>query len=890
MITRWVRIRALVRRLLHRDAWERGLDDELRAYVEHEIDARIAGGMTPGDARRTALADLGGLEPVRERVRAGATGAWLDALWKDVGYACRAVRQGRAHALWVIGSLAIGMAVMTAALALLNALLVRAYPGVSDQERLVRVSVSRNCGRPDCWTRMSSPAAYDALRKDLAGLQDLAAYAPVDLAVGLPEAQSMRGLLVSANYFEVLGVRAVVGRTYDARDEHTAVAVLAHSVWTGQLGGDPSVVGRSIRVADEIVEIVGVAPPFFVGVDRSMRPGARFPEIWLPLWLAGRVSAPAAAGNRRQEHDFSFVGRLRTGVDVRHVQTEADVLAARLAIARDEHAPASRAEVLPVWMTRPEHRPLLGLLVLPIPILVLVIACVNAANLMLARGSQRAREMAIRLAIGASRGRVIRQLLFESLLLALAATVLAVPLASWALDVAGSPHGLPMPLDGTVLALAVLTAAGTAVAAGLVPAFRATAVQPAAALGPAAGGGATSRQARARRALVVAQVALSIGLLATAWQLVATLRAAGGSAGTPADRLLIARFDLAPLALPDAGAEVFYHRLLEGARRLPGSGGAGLARHTAVWTFGQGMGPASLVVWQQDDGPQEGRMFGGGYAAGELFEAVGLRVLHGRAFTEGERHGRPRVAVVNEALADRLDRPALGQILRVAPREQELTSAIHVQVVGVVESALEPRHGIDDGPAPKVYLPSPTGPEPALALYVRSHTTAAALAQPVRDLVQQIDARVPILEIGSLDEINERSLAPQLWLARGAAILGVIGLLLATAGLYGVASYVVSMRAREIAIRMAIGARPGRVLAMVLGQSMRLALIGLVAGGLAAFIASRVIQAEFHGLQGMDVTAFGGSAALFTVAMLLASGLPALRAARVDPVANLKDL
>lgn len=888
MSTRWSRLRALVHRLLRRDAWERGLDDELQAYVGHEIDARIAAGMTPADARRTALADLGGVEQVKEQVRAGATGASLDALWKDIGYACRAVRQGRGYALWVIGSLAIGMAVMTATLALLNALLVRSYPGVSDQERLVRVSVSRTCGRPDCWTRMSSPAEYHTLRKGLAGVRNLAAYAPVDLAVGLPEAQSMRGLLASANYFDVLGVRAAIGRTYDARDEHAAVAVLAHSVWTGQLGADPSVVGRSIRVAGEIVEIIGVAPPFFVGVDRSMRPGARFPEIWLPLGLADRVSPSVTAGNRRQERDLSFVGRLRAGVNVRHVQTEADVLAARL--ARDTDAAAARAEVMPVSMTRPENRPLTVLLVLPIPILVLVIACVNAANLMLARGSQRAREMAIRLAIGASRGRVIRQLLFESLLLALAATALAVPLASWALDLAGSPHGLPMPLDGTVLALAVLTAAGTAIVAGLAPAFRASAAQPATVLGPAAGGGATPRQALARRALVVAQVALSIGLLATAWQLVATLRAAGGSAGAPSDRLLIARFDLEPLAWPAGGAAVFYQRLLEGTLRLPGAGGAGLARHTAVWTFGQGTGPASLVVWQADDGPMDGRTYVGGFAGGELFEAVGLRVLHGRAFTEGERYGRPRVAVVNEAFADRLDRPAVGQVLRVAPRDQDVTSAAEVQIVGIVESALEPRHGIDDGPAPKVYLPSPLGPEAALALYVRSHTAASALAQPVRDLVQQIDARVPILEIGSLDEINERSLAPQLWLARGAAILGVIGLLLATVGLYGVASYVVSMRAREIAIRMAIGARPGRVLAMVLGQSMRLALIGLVVGGLAAFIVSRVIQAEFHGIHGMDVTAFGGSAALFTVAMLLASGLPALRAARVDPVANLKDL
>jgi hypothetical protein len=389
--------------------------------------------------------------------------------------------------------------------------------------------------------------------------------------------------------------------------------------------------------------------------------------------------------------------------------------------------------------------------------------------------------------------------------------------------------------------------------------------------------------------MVVAQVALSLGLLATGWQLVATVRSQAVSSGTPADRLLIARFNLRPLDGAADDAEPFYARLLVGASRLAGVEAAGLARHTSIWTFGQGAAPGSLVVWRPDDGPQDGRVTIGGYAGGDLFQAVGLRTVAGRGFTEGDRQARPQVAVVNETFAQSLSGVAVGRVLRVAPRDRDVLSSIEVRIVGVIEPALEPRLAASGEPPPTVYLPSPIEPEPALALYLRTRDRATTLAQPVRGLVDQIAPRVPILELGSLEEINERSFGPQLWLARAAAFLGVIGLLLATAGLYGVSSYVVAMRSREMAIRLAVGATPRAILAMVLGQSMRVALIGLLVGGIVAAAVSRVIQAEYHGIQGIDGAAFGGAAALFLSVMLLASAIPAVRASRLDPVENLKD-
>jgi putative ABC transport system permease protein len=821
----------------------------------------------------------------------------LRSVIQDLFQAWRALQHARGYSAWVVGSLALGVAVTIAALALLNATLLLPFPAVIEQERLARVSVSRSCGRADCWTRMASQADYAALREGLSSVQPLTAYTMGEVAIALPEARAMRAILGTASYFETLGVRAVMGRVFDASDEQTAaaVAVIAHRTWTREFAADPSIVGRTIRVADQFVQIVGIAPPFFVGIDRD-RPGAPrsmsatwAPDIWLPLWIADRVLPVPAEQQRSPERSLGFVGRLRDGVELPQLQAEATLAATRLAASYGDTDPQVRAEVGRVWRVNPRNWRVGIVLIMPIPILVLAIACVNAANLMLARGSQRQRELAIRLAIGAGRGRIIRQLLCESAILALVATSLAAPLAWWAVQLASTPLYVPIPFDPTLVALTVVTAAATTIAFGLAPALRVSAQQPSTTLGSVgARTDARPGQSRLRQALIVGQVALSLGLLATGSQLVSTVRAQAVSGGTPADHLLIARFALQSLTLAPGEVDRFYRDVLEGAVRLPGVAAAGIARHTGVWTFGQGATPGSIMVWRADDRPEEGQVTLGGYAGGELFEAVGLRVIAGRGFSDADRQIRPQVAIVNESAARTFSGPIVGSTIRVAPRGHDFNSSREVRVVGVIESAIEPRLEQGEPPAPKVYLPSSLEPEPALALYLRTTGVATTVAPSLRELVSRLDPRVPIQEIGSLEQINERSYATQLWLARAAAVLGAIGLLLATAGLYGVSSYVVAMRSREMAIRIAVGARPGAILAMVLAQSMRLAATGLAIGGTGAVVASRLIQSEYHGIHDIDGTAFGGAIALFLAAMLLASAVPALRASRVDPVESLR--
>jgi putative ABC transport system permease protein len=510
-----------------------------------------------------------------------------------------------------------------------------------------------------------------------------------------------------------------------------------------------------------------------------------------------------------------------------------------------------------------------------------------------ARGSRQRREVAIRLAIGAARGRVVRQLMAESLVLAFVATLVALPLVWFVLTAASGRMSLPMPIDGTVLAWTVVITTLSALLSGLVPAFRVTARAPLQAL--SVSGGVNERplsRSRARRVLVAGQVALSIGVLVVGTQLIALVDGDGATGGTPADRLLMASFDVEQLRFPAEHAVSFYQRVLEAVARLPDVEAVGLARPTAVWTFGRGKGPGSVQAWAPG---REAEVVVGGYAGGDLFDAIGLRLLQGRLFAAADRAGSPRVAVVNQAYADTLhERQAIGRTIRVANWRRQSNADAQaesrdVTIVGVVESAGERRYTADGSPVGKIYLPAPLTAEPALTLYVRARTTADALAPAIRGAVSHIDARVPIAELGSLAAFNERSMGPMPWLARMAALLGVIALLLAAAGLFATTSHTVSERTRELAVRLALGAEPRRLLRAVLAQAMTTVSIGLVVGGAIALAVSVIVASQFAGADGLDVRSLVQSAALLLAVMLVASAVPAIRAARVDPVVNLKE-
>jgi predicted permease len=534
-------------------------------------------------------------------------------------------------------------------------------------------------------------------------------------------------------------------------------------------------------------------------------------------------------------------------------------------------------------------------LILPIPILVLVLACVNAANLLLVRGSTRAREFAVRLAIGAGRARLVRQLLVESGFLALGATLCSLPIAVVGLTAVSRVLVLPMPVDTFVVVSALGVALVCAVGFGLVPALRATDRHPARTLTVSHSTDGTPQRTRGRRALVVAQVALSLGLLAVGSHVLAALRSTERTVGTDPEHLMIASFDLAQLNFPPGAPTRFYEQALVRVAQLPQVEAVGLASERSVWTIRSGRQPGnSVVAWLPGAASKDGRVVLGGYGGGRLLAALGLRILQGRDFTDEERRApRPATAVINAQFAEQLlDGRALGQLIRVVPYirgQNEYTESIEVRVVGVFEPAREPTFTAGRPPVPALYVPAPLRETAALALYIRSSERAVDVASAVRRAVRQIDSRVSPTELRSLAQLNEDLNRPQLLLARAAAFLGFVALFLATWGLYAVVSYLVATRSREIAVRMALGAKPSAMLGMVLRQSLAMTLIGAAIGAAAAYAFGRIIQAEMHAAPGTDLAALLGSAGWLLLAAVVASLAPARRAAHVNPLALLKE-
>ena len=897
----WYRLQVMRRRLLDGGAGDAELSEKLRAFVEHDADSKIRSGMTPADARRAALIELGGAEQVKERVRDARAGARWESIFRDVRYGVRSLGQARRFSLSVIGSLSMGLAVTIVAFAFINGALLRPFPGIRDQHRLVTLGVLEVTPigpRLPLIALADYPDVFRALRERMTSLEDLASYTESGVAVALPRARSLHAAFVSPNYFDVLGIRPVAGRAFTLEDggAESAVAIIGHALWTGEFGRDPSVVGRPIEVGRQTFQIIGVAPPGFAGT--SQNPVEAGVELWLPISVADRVGDPRSSGrdnivfldDQPGKRLIQYVGRMRDDVRADRVESELGLVARPIAAFGD--VPAERVGVEVSGLSRLDGTDgldavQLAATVLSVPFLVLVIACVNVANLLLVRASRRRREMAVRLALGASRLRVVQQLVIESLVLAISAAVVALPLAWAGLQGVAAFMMIPTPLDGTVVAGALAAAFMTALGFGLLPALRATGQHPSAALGTSspAGSGGTRAESRGRWALVAGQVALSLALLASAFQLTSALESLARPPGTDPDRVLLASFDLAQLRFSSAESDAFYAALLDGASRLPGVEATGVSSRSLAssWTFD----PANLVILDAGDGPVGGLTVSGS-AGGDYFKVLGLDLLQGREFVAADQRDIPEVAIVTTRLASRIFKDAaLGRSLRVSTGFRGAVKA-DIRIVGVVESPV--RFSGEEVPA--IFFPSPF-PSPiqhgaARTLHVRSAGTADALAPAIRDLVARLDPQTPIQELATLDQKIRADLLLERALASVAALLGIVALLLASGGLYGVTSYSVAMRGREIAVRMALGARADLVIAMVLRRALAVAAIGSVLGGLVAIVAGLLIQAEVFGVAGVDLATLGGSAGLLAAAMLLASLLPARRAARLDPMAVLR--
>lgn len=859
------------------------VDEELRFELDMRAAELVAQGVSEPEARRRAVAEFGDLERTRrvcadedrQAQRGERRARWLAELGQDARLAARGLRRTPGFTLVVLLTLALGIGANTAVFSVVRTVLLDRLP-YHEPDRLVRL-YGATPDRPDA-RGMLTPADIADLERTPA----LRAVAPFGNAsgytfVGEGGAEVWQGMSVGSGFFPLLGAPALLGRAIDARDTEPGappVVMLSHALWQRAFGGDPGVVGRDVPLGGRTYTIVGVMGPRFASPTFTA-------ELWTPLDLRVALRDPAAA---RRLRVFRAVGRVADGATPARLRAELALVARQVRDPQPEPASVHAVPLRDAMVG--DVRPVL-LVVMGAAALVLLIACGNVAGLFLSRTIGRRRELAVRAALGAGRGRLVRQLLTESTLLALLGGALGVVLAYVGRDalVRVAAQLLPslgeVPVDARVLAFAVALSVGCGLAFGLVPALAGTSLRLAGPLAESGRGAAGGRlHASTGRVLVAAQITLAVVLLVCAGLLGRTLvaieRMGVGYDTTP--RLLTMHVALAGDRYAEAGArQALWDELARRLRALPGVRSVGMAAITP-WN---GVNPQPFAVDGRPAtaGPQDAHAT---IVSEDYFAALGVPLLGGRAFTERDREGATPVALVSERLARERwpGTSPIGQRVRIGGEQ-----APWREVVGVVA---------DVRPYPTAelqataYAPLRQTPPGSAALVVRSAVDAMALVTAIRATLRELDPALPLVGVRTTEDVLHEGLAAHRLPMVFSAIFALLALLMAALGVYGVLAYAVAARTREFGIRSALGARRGSVLALVLRQGLATASVGVAAGLLAAAAGARVLASLLVGVSAHDPLTFVLVPALLLGVALLACLLPALRATRVAPLEALR--
>ncbi len=814
----------------------------------------------------------------------------VESWWQDARYSLRLLRKSPMFTATAALSLAIGIGANSTIFSIASALLLRPLPGLAEPDRLVDI------GRSDSSTRFDTTSYpnYKDIRSRMTTVEDLYAYDIEPSPMSLVEhgyAERIYGGVVSANFFAALGTRPELGRLL--RDEDDAaiggspVAVISHALWQRRFGGDPGIVGRSISLNGNPFTIVGVTPPGFQGTTVMRH------ELWVPISMVTQA-IPRLRPTMFTSRNASWLfmgGRLKPGATVAQANAEAQAVGA--ALAREfplENAGKSLA--VAASSAVPGQVPIIagfvGLL-MAIVGLVLLIACVNVAGMLLARAAGRRREIAVRLAIGAGRARLVRQLLTETVVLFAGGCAIGLLLNVWLTKLVLLPiPQLPVPvaldirMDWRVLAFAVGVSFVAALLSGLAPALQASGADLVPAL-KAEGLDDGRSRLRMRSVFVVGQVALSLVLIVAAGLFLRALhRASTVNPGFDQSGVDVVTLDLSLGGYAGANGTAFVRELVARTSRLPGVQSASATVDLPLDGGRMGLGGYRVAGFAPPDG---GQWFGADWnvVAPGFFSTLRLPLARGREFSDRDTPDSPPVAIVNEALARQFwpGGDAVGRRIEVEGDD----APQHLTIVGVSTDA----HLISLGgePEPYIYVPLAQHPMAKVNLVVRG--SGGSRIAPVRALVRDMAPALPVIQAMPLEQITAIGLVPQRIAASVAGSLGLVGLLLAAIGIYGVTSYAVSRRTREIGIRIALGADSSTVLSLVLRQGLWLAAIGVAIGVAMAAAASRVLGSLLFGIPALDPIAFGAACLLFTAVALLATYIPARRAAAVDPIGALRD-
>jgi predicted permease len=862
------------------------IDEELQSYMDAAVKEKMRRGMDRERALRVVRAEVGSVEVVKHRVWSAGWEAAVESLWSDLRYTVRRLSRSPGLVLTVVLSIGLGIAANATIFSIVSRVLLQPAP-VGDPSTLTTLYMTHDGDR--CCNEFSAPA-YNDVREQAKSFSGVAAYyelVPASIG-GNGEPERVWGQTVTANYFDVADLRMTLGRGFSSDEERAPVIVLGHGLWQRRFGGDPAIVGKAISLSGHVYSVVGVAPRGYRGLDLVLDP-----QFWVPMGdLAQLVPNPPDA-NSRDSHWFRIAARVRPGVTQAQVIAELKVLAQSLARAHPESDKGNgfllvKAGQLPPggpFATAPVFLAALSVVVL----LVLCIACANVANLLLALTASRQKEMGVRLALGATRVQLLRQMLMESVVLALGGGLLGVVLSVWSTS-ALSAFRLPVPIpldlsvsvDWRVVLYSFLLSLVAGIAFGFVPSWKASRPALSSALKGEDSLARPGRWFTLRDVLVVAQISLSLVLLCATGLFLRSLQGAANiDIGFRSRGLLMMAVDPQTHGYTAARTIQLLTQLRQRVASLPGVNSVATTDIVPLSMFGRRDGFVVEGRPAPTDEPPGSELY---MISPDYFETLGIPRIAGRALGD-ENPDAPKVAVVNEEFARRLFK-------HDSPLEQRVTGGgVTYQIVGVVGDIKSRTLGEEDRPVLYRSINQNISGDPSFngySLMVRYTGDPSALSAAIRHEINSLDPSLAVFNTQTIEE----HLRDALFLPRLAGTLfgvfGFIGILLATVGLYGVMSYTVSRRTHEIGIRIALGAQTSAVQKLIVTQGMRLTLIAIALGLPLAFAASKFSASILYGVRPHDVVTFTTIPVIFLVVALLACWIPSRRASRVDPMKTLR--
>ncbi len=883
MITFVNRVLALGRNLFRRGRVERELSEEVAQAFEELVENKIREGAAPAEARRRAAIELGGMEQLKEEIRGSRAGHNLDVLLRDVRFGLRMLFKTPGFTAIAVATLALGIGANTSIFSLVSGVLLHPLP-FPDAERIIYFE-GKN---PAAGITESNISFLDFIEwsKQTDIFASTAAYwiGTADLSGDGVEPEAVPRAGVTPGFFSVLGVQPLLGRPIVPEDDKPAsfnggrgtVAIISHGLWKRRFGADPAIIGKQVRMKSIPLTVIGVMPPGFEYPEQT--------QIWVN-------SAVNLSEEPRDNRAWSAIGRLNPAVKLKEAQARVSAINAQL--DKQFHETNKGWDVL-LWKLHErlvrEVKPSL-LVLLGAVGFVLLIACANVANLLLARGAARQKEIAIRAALGASRGRVLRQMLTESVLLSalggIAGLILGLGLTNYLVSMLpeGAARIAHVGIDYRVLAFAVAISGLTGVLFGIVPALQASKLDVTSALKEGGRSGEGHRRTSARSLLLIGEVALSLMLLVGAGLLIKSfLRLQQIRPGFNAHNVLIANLSLPYPKYRDDQFEDFFRQLRDRLEATPGveaaGGGLSLPLNAGAYSIGRSFIPEGrpLTVDENRDA-----MFSA--ITGDYFRALQIPLLAGRTFEARDNKAGPKVVIINETAAKRhfgSPREAIGKRLTIWRDEKFMR-----EIVGVVGDTKTGSLTGEDGA--QLYVPNAQAQFNLMGLVIRTTGDPAAFAPVLRREVQALDPDQPIYNLRTMDDVVANSLGTRRVSMQLFTVFGCAALLLAAIGIYGVMAYSVTQRTQEIGIRLALGAQKSDILRLVVRQGMTLALLGVVAGLAGAFGLTRVISNLLFGVGASDPPTFIVISALLVLVSLVACYLPARRATRLSPTVALAE-